>query len=216
MYCNWRYLFGRIHTFEVFFLCGAHPVKKILQKYEFGQIDIANYNTSSQIVIAGAADEIKRAASFFEKEGAKGIVRDDREIQFRKMKLLDKFRKFTLCTFHETRMKSSIEQITNSVKWTESIRYLMGQGVTVFEEIGPGNILFLFIRSCRIVRDDREIQFRKMKLLDKFRKFTLCTQIVIAGAADEIKRAASFFEKEGAKAYIVLQVGGVYKVLPYS
>ena len=28
------------------------------------KIDIANYNTSSQIVIAGAAEEIKRAASF--------------------------------------------------------------------------------------------------------------------------------------------------------
>ncbi|WP_249713135.1 hypothetical protein, partial [Bacillus cereus] len=51
-----------------------HHIKKILQKYEFGQIDIANYNTSSQIVIAGAAEEIKRAASFFEKEGAKAYI----------------------------------------------------------------------------------------------------------------------------------------------
>lgn len=46
-----------------------HHIKKILQKYEFGQIDIANYNTSSQIVIAGAAEEIKRAASFLKRRG---------------------------------------------------------------------------------------------------------------------------------------------------
>lgn len=50
-----------------------HHIKKILQKYEFGQIDIANYNTSSQIVIAGAAEEIKRAASFLKKKGRKLI-----------------------------------------------------------------------------------------------------------------------------------------------
>ncbi len=51
--------------------------------------------------------------------------------------------------------RNLIEQITNSVKWTESIRYLMGQGVTVFEEIGPGNILTKLIQT--IQRDEEPL-----------------------------------------------------------
>ncbi|WFF75797.1 hypothetical protein P6282_17990 [Bacillus velezensis] len=57
--------------------------------------------------------------------------------------------------------RNLIEQITNSVKWTESIRYLMGQGVTVFEEIGPGNILTKLIQT--IQRDEEPLNISAPK-----------------------------------------------------
>lgn len=33
------------------------------------------------------------------------------------------------------------EQITHSVRWTQSIDYLLNHGESVFEEIGPGKVL---------------------------------------------------------------------------
>ncbi|MEH7055935.1 ACP S-malonyltransferase [Bacillus velezensis] len=153
-----------------------HHIKKILQKYELGQIDIANYNTSSQIVIAGASEEIKRAASFFEKEGAKAYIvlqvggafhsRFMESAQREFAEFIEEFHfselnfpvisNYTARPYKQEDIKRNlIEQITNSVKWTESIRYLMGQGVTLFEEIGPGNILTKLIQT--IQRDEEPL-----------------------------------------------------------
>ncbi len=42
-----------------------------------------------------------------------------------------------------------IEQITQPVQWTDSIRYLLSQDETEFEEIGPGTVLTGLIRRIR-------------------------------------------------------------------
>ena len=39
-----------------------------------------------------------------------------------------------------------VEQVTASVRWEESIRYLLSQGVTRFLELGPGTALSGFIK----------------------------------------------------------------------
>ncbi len=40
-----------------------------------------------------------------------------------------------------------VRQITSSVRWTQSIRYLMSLGVTEFKELGPGAVLTRLIRQ---------------------------------------------------------------------
>jgi [acyl-carrier-protein] S-malonyltransferase len=40
-----------------------------------------------------------------------------------------------------------IEQIPNTVRWEESIRYLAAQGVNRFFEVGPGGVLTGLLRS---------------------------------------------------------------------
>ena len=45
--------------------------------------------------------------------------------------------------------KTLTDKITHSVKWTETIRYLMGKGVNEFEEIGPGKVLAGLIQKIR-------------------------------------------------------------------
>jgi len=40
-----------------------------------------------------------------------------------------------------------IEQIPNTVRWEESIRYLTAQGVNRFFEVGPGGVLTGLLRS---------------------------------------------------------------------
>jgi [acyl-carrier-protein] S-malonyltransferase len=39
-----------------------------------------------------------------------------------------------------------VEQVTSSVRWEESIRYLLGQGFTRFIELGPGRALSGFVK----------------------------------------------------------------------
>jgi trans-AT polyketide synthase/acyltransferase/oxidoreductase domain-containing protein len=56
------------------------------------------------------------------------------------------------------------EQITNSVKWTESIRYLMGKGDIEIIQIGPGTAVAGLVRSIQreaeplIVDETEEIE----------------------------------------------------------
>jgi [acyl-carrier-protein] S-malonyltransferase len=39
-----------------------------------------------------------------------------------------------------------VEQVTSSVRWEESVRYLIGQGFTRFIELGPGRALSGFLK----------------------------------------------------------------------
>jgi len=39
-----------------------------------------------------------------------------------------------------------VEQVTASVRWEESMRYLLGQGFTRFVELGPGTALSGFMK----------------------------------------------------------------------
>jgi len=39
-----------------------------------------------------------------------------------------------------------VEQVTSSVRWEESMRYLLGQGFTRFIELGPGRALSGFMK----------------------------------------------------------------------
>jgi [acyl-carrier-protein] S-malonyltransferase len=45
-----------------------------------------------------------------------------------------------------------VEQVTGSVRWEESIRYLLAQGFARFIELGPGTALSGFLR-----RIDRQV-----------------------------------------------------------
>jgi len=40
-----------------------------------------------------------------------------------------------------------VDQITHSVQWTQTVRLLIGQGVTRFIELGPGNVLTRMVQQ---------------------------------------------------------------------
>ncbi len=143
---------------------GLRPddVQKVLQQENLNQLTIANYNSKSQIVISGARDEIKRAESLFTKAGAKLYVilkvsgafhsplMNDAKQEFESF--LNNFNfsppkipviaNISAKPYEPDEIKSTLaSQINHPVMWTQTIEYLIAQGETAFEEIGPGKVL---------------------------------------------------------------------------
>ncbi|MEC2181240.1 ACP S-malonyltransferase [Bacillus spizizenii] len=138
-------------------------VAKALKEHHLHDVDIANVNAPYQIVISGKKDEIEKAASLFETMTEVTMVLPlnvSGAFHSRYMnKAKEEFEQF-LQTFHfsplsipvisnvyakpytyELMKQTLADQINHSVKWTESISYLMKKGQMEFEEIGPGNVL---------------------------------------------------------------------------
>jgi malonyl CoA-acyl carrier protein transacylase len=51
----------------------------------------------------------------------------------------------------ETIKQLLVKQITSPVQWMQSVRFLLGQGVTEFRETGPGNVLTRFVQEIQKV-----------------------------------------------------------------
>lgn len=157
-------------------------IEEILGKNNLNSLEIANYNTPSQIVISGPRAEIDRVGSFFESAGGRYFplnvsgafhsrYMSDAKKQFEEFISGFTFSELTIRVvsnvearpYKQGKIKNHlINQITCSVKWTESIRYLMGRGEMEFEEIGPGMVLTRLIQSIQkdasplVVADEKE------------------------------------------------------------
>lgn len=145
-------------------------VKEVLEINKLYGIDIANYNTPSQIVISATKKDIDNAKPIFEAAGALKytILKVSGAFHSRYMESAkEEFEKYlhtvTFNTpeipvisnfyarpYEDTDIKTTLaNQITGSVKWTESIRYLLGQGVENIIQIGPGNVLSGLVNAIK-------------------------------------------------------------------
>lgn len=144
-------------------------IKEILRKSEFTGIDIANLNTTTQIVISGYKDDIYNAKPFFEREGAAYIVlkvsaafhsryMEDAKNEFENYLKGFKFSELTIPVisnvtanpYDSNNIVSNLaKQLRASVRWTDSIKYLISHGEIEFEELGPGNVLTNLIAKIR-------------------------------------------------------------------
>ncbi|AJQ29672.1 ACP S-malonyltransferase [Pelosinus fermentans] len=138
-------------------------IADVLKQNNLQSIDIANYNSPTQIVISGLKTDIEHAQPIF--EGIKDVkmfvtLKTSGAFHSRHMEgakrefetFINSFEFFQLAipvisNVHARPYKQSdikqniVEQITHPVKWTESIRYLMGLGEMEFKEIGSGKVL---------------------------------------------------------------------------
>lgn len=154
---------------------------EILKSYRLEGIDIANLNSPSQIVVSGKKEDIVKAQSIFEAAGAKRYIVLNVSGAFHSRYLSEAGKEFETFLdsfkfsdpeipvisnvyarpYKQNIKKVLVEQITNSVKWTETIRYLMGKGVSDIEQVGPGSVLTGLMRAIKseaepLIIDDEE------------------------------------------------------------
>jgi [acyl-carrier-protein] S-malonyltransferase len=129
----------------------------------------ANLNSPDQTVISGSAGAVKRAVEIASQSGAKRAVmlqvsapfhstlmmpaqqrleKDLRAAQFSnlKMPLVTNVDADTISSGEEAR-EALIRQVTMPVRWEESIRMLIDEGVNNFVEVGPGRVLVGLLRQ---------------------------------------------------------------------
>ena len=152
----------------------------------------ANMNSPEQTVISGSAAAVKRAVEIASQSGAKRAVilqvsapfhcammlgaqqrleADLRAANFSNLKfpLITNVDAEAITTGEEAR-DALIRQVTNPVRWLESIRDMIDNGVTVFVEVGPGKVLTGLLRqidrSVRVfnVEDSATLQATVEKL----------------------------------------------------
>jgi [acyl-carrier-protein] S-malonyltransferase len=132
-------------------------------------VSAANFNSPDQIVIAGHAGAVQRAMDLAKAAGAKRAIALPVSAPFHcalmgpaqeRMKgeldavdfldlevpLVNNWQAAEIRTGSEAR-EGLVQQIPNSVRWTETIRYLAAQGVSNCIEVGPGAVLTGLLRS---------------------------------------------------------------------
>ncbi len=135
----------------------------------------ANFNSPGQIVIAGHAEAVSLAIDALKKEGAKRAVllpvsvpshcplMAEAALKFRETLANITFREFNIPVIQNVdvaghlsadAVRSALErQLSSPVRWSDTIRFLHGQGVRRFIECGPGKVLAGL--NKRIVADAR-------------------------------------------------------------
>ena len=147
----------------------AGQISKILQDNGLDSIDMANFNTETQIVISGLKQDIESAKPVFEKAGAMFFPlnvsgafhsRYMKEAENSFKSFIDQFEflepsikvisNVKAGPYEKSNIKENLcSQINSPVKWAESVRYIMAQGVKEFEEIGPGKVLTGLIQKIQ-------------------------------------------------------------------
>ena len=161
-------------------------IEQICEETE-GIVSIANYNCPGQIVISGEKTAVDAAAAKLNEAGVKrciplnvsgpfhtkllagageklGEVLADVEVQDIKMPYVSN----TLAEYitDKDQVKALlVRQVSESVRWEQSVRKMLEDGVTTFVEIGPGKTLAGFMR--KIDRSATVLNLDKWEDLDK-------------------------------------------------
>jgi len=153
-----------------------------------GVVLCANFNSPGQIVISGSVDGVKKAMELCKTAGAKMVKELVVSAAFHsplmlsaKVKLksaLDttnfynsKFPVYTNVTAKPVTGTSEIksklsEQITAPVRWEETIRNMIDDGIEEFYEVGPGNVLQGLLK--RINPDVKRFGIDKFEDVEKY------------------------------------------------
>jgi [acyl-carrier-protein] S-malonyltransferase len=146
----------------------------------------ANYNCPGQVVVSGEEPAVDECCDQAELEGAKRAIRLRVSGAFHSplvARAADRLRpavekvdfKVPRAAFMSTvtakleevqRYRTLLlEQLTAPVKFTQAARELIGQGVTTFVEVGPGNVLSGLLK--RIDRGVKVVPVNNMRALDE-------------------------------------------------
>jgi malonyl CoA-acyl carrier protein transacylase len=147
-------------------------VEGLLRENGLTGVDVANYNSPTQTVISGLPRDLERAQTIYDRAGAQMVVPLPVSAAFHSRYMAEAataFEEFlapiklspprlpvianvTASEYpsQESAVKALlVRQITSSVRWTESVRTAIDEGIEHFREVGPGNVLTRLIEAIR-------------------------------------------------------------------
>ncbi|MDC8758423.1 ACP S-malonyltransferase [Janthinobacterium fluminis] len=144
----------------------AGQVARVLGEHGLSSIDVANFNSPTQVVISGPSADIQRAGSHFTDAGARLYVPLQVSAAFHSRYMADAAEQFSVFledfTFQPLRVPVVANltgrpypagdpskvirpflaaQIARPVLWNESLSWLIRAGQSDFVEMGPGQVL---------------------------------------------------------------------------
>ena len=147
------------------------PIQEVLKTSEAGRrLDIANFNSYDQTVIAGPKDDLATVKAQFEAAGVRAYIPLNVSAPFHSRYMRDAQAEFAASldsvVFNPPQMpvisnvtgkpydagqtrQTLSEQIGNSVRWLDTIVYLLGQPEPEFEEVGPGTVLTKLVAQIK-------------------------------------------------------------------
>ena len=152
-------------------LGGDYESVKAILDSNFPELDIANINTHSQIVISGPLNLLDTAADFIEDEGLGYIplkvsgafhsrymtpVKERFKNYVETMKLepcsvpvISNYTANLYPTATNGVLTNMVNQIDSPVKWLQSIEFVMAKGECDFTEVGPGEVLTNVLKKIK-------------------------------------------------------------------
>ena len=150
-------------------------------------VEPANFNCPGQVVIAGNKEAVEKAGEELKTAGAKRVVPLPVSAPFHcslmkpaKDAMAEYLKNTTINTLHtkvvnnidaaeelngEDVKNALISQVAGTVKWTQSVEYMISQGVTKFIEVGAGSVLTGLIKKI-----DRNVETINISSVDDLGK----------------------------------------------
>jgi malonyl CoA-acyl carrier protein transacylase len=166
-------LMGRVSGGGMAAVIGLDPkhIQRLLADNASGaRIDVANFNSHDQTVLAGPKEDLEAIRPLFEEAGARAFIPLNVSAPFHSRYMRDAQTEFAGFLrdvplnppsipvvsnvsgrpYEGDLMRQTLsEQIGNSVRWFESMLFLLDQPDPQFEEVGPGTVLTRIITQIQ-------------------------------------------------------------------
>lgn len=147
----------------------ANTVRQVLVEAGVDQVDLANLNTREQIVLAGPEPDLDAAEAALKATSARCVKLnvsgpfhsrymlpaaeafdgEARAVRFGELTATVISNAYALPYQQDRIADTLVAQITSSVRWNETVEYLLDAGVEDFVQIGPGRVVSDLVRQIR-------------------------------------------------------------------
>lgn len=145
-------------------------VSGVLASEGLDSVDVANFNSYEQTVVAGPQDALAAAAPLFQRAGARHFVTLNVSAPFHSRYMAEAETEFeqhlsafrfsppaiTVLSNYRGRpydgqdiQHNLARQISHPVRWIECVEHVMREAEAEFEEVGHGNVLTKFVQQIR-------------------------------------------------------------------
>ncbi len=166
-------LMARVRGGGMAAVVGLEPskIEAVLASSDAGRrLDPANFNSFDQTVIAGPKDDLAAVKPDFEAAGVRAYIPLNVSAPFHSRYMRDAADEYggvlagaalappripvianvTAAPYDPAAVRDTLSrQINHSVRWLDSMLYLLDHGVTAFEETGPGTVLTKLVAQIR-------------------------------------------------------------------